>query len=386
MSSMPMVDKYLESATEAGRVPGVSATVGNADGVVYEGAFGERSLNSGVPMTVDTTVWIASMTKAITGTVAMQQVERGKLSLDAPASEVCPYLGEVQVLEGFTDEGAPRLRAPKRPVTLRHLLTHSAGFAYEIWNADYVTYMERTGTPSIFGCVNKGLEMPLLFDPGDRWEYGINIDWVGKMVEAATGNDLDTVMRTDLFDPLGMSSTGFKITDAQRERLAGVHLRSADGVAPLEFEMPQEPEFWMGGGGLYSTVTDYLRFTRMILRGGELDGQRVLAPETVAEMSRNNMGDCDVTTLVSIHPFSNDANFYPGMTQKYGLSFLINTDDTPEGRSAGSLAWAGLANSYYWIDPVKNVTGVFATQIFPFADVEAFPLFKEFESAVYASI
>jgi methyl acetate hydrolase len=386
MSSMPMVDKCLEGAAEAGRVPGVTAAVGSADGVRYEGAFGERSLNSGVPMTVDTVVWVASMTKAITGAVAMQQVERGNLSLDAPASEVCPYLGKVEVLEGFADDGTPRLRAPKRPVTLRHLLTHSAGFAYEIWNADYVTYMERTGTPSIFGCVNKGLEMPLVSDPGDRWEYGINIDWAGKMVEAVTGKDLDTVMRTDLFEPLGMSSTGFKITDGQRERLAGVHVRSADGLAPLEFEMPQEPEFWMGGGGLYSTVGDYLRFTRMILRGGELDGQRVLAPETVAEMSRNSMGDCDVTTLVSIHPFSNDANFYPGMTQKYGLSFLINTEDTPEGRSAGSLAWAGLANSYYWIDPAKNVTGVFATQIFPFADVEAFALFKEFESAVYASL
>jgi CubicO group peptidase (beta-lactamase class C family) len=386
MSPMPMVDKCLEVAVEARRVPGVIATVGNADGVLYEGAFGERSLDAGVPMTNDTVVWIASMTKAITGAVAMQQVERGRLSLDAAASEVCPYLGEVQVLGGFTSEGAPKLRPPKRPVTLRHLLTHTAGFSYEIWNADYVTYLERTGAPSIFGCVNKGLEMPLVFDPGDRWEYGINIDWVGKMVEAVTGKDLDTVMRTEIFEPLGMDSTGFKISASQRERIAEVHLRGPDGLTHLGFEMPQEPEFWMGGGGLYSTVGDYLRFTRMILRGGELDGHRVIKAETVAEMSRNNMGDCNVTTAVSVHPFSNDANFYPAMTQKWGLTFLINTEDTPEGRSAGSLAWAGLANSYFWIDPVKDVTGVMATQVFPFADIEAFPLFKEFESAVYASI
>jgi methyl acetate hydrolase len=386
MSSMPMIDKRLEVAAEAGRIPGVVAAVGNANGLLYEGAFGERSLDGGVPMTTDTVVWIASMTKAITGAVVMQEVERGRLSLDAPASDVCPYLGEVQVLEGFTGDGSPKLRPPKRPVTLRHLLTHTAGFSYEIWNADYVTYIERTGTPSIFGCVNKGLEMPLVFDPGDRWEYGINIDWAGKMVEAVTGQDLDTVMRTNLFEPLGMDSTGFKISPSQRERIAEVHLRGPDGFDHLGFEMPQEPEFWMGGGGLYSTVGDYLRFTRMILRGGELDGNRVLEAETVAEMSRNNMGDCNVTTVKSVHPFSNDANFYPDMIQKWGLTFLINTEDTPEGRSAGSLAWAGLANSYYWIDPVKNVTGVLATQLFPFADVEALALFKEFEAAVYASV
>jgi methyl acetate hydrolase len=386
MSSMPMIDKCLEVAAEAGRIPGVVAAVGNANGLLYEGAFGERSLDGGVPMTTDTVVWIASMTKAITGAVVMQEVERGRLSLDAPASDVCPYLGEVQVLEGFTGDGSPKLRPPKRPVTLRHLLTHTAGFSYEIWNADYVTYIERTGTPSIFGCVNKGLEMPLVFDPGDRWEYGINIDWAGKMVEAVTGQDLDTVMRTNLFEPLGMDSTGFKISPSQRERIAEVHLRGPDGFDHLGFEMPQEPEFWMGGGGLYSTVGDYLRFTRMILRGGELDGNRVLEAETVAEMSRNNMGDCNVTTVKSVHPFSNDANFYPDMIQKWGLTFLINTEDTPEGRSAGSLAWAGLANSYYWIDPVKNVTGVLATQLFPFADVEALALFKEFEAAVYASV
>ena len=386
MSSMFTVDECLEAAVKAGRVPGVVATVGNASGVLYEGAFGERSLDSGVAMTNDTVVWIASMTKAVTGAVAMQQVERGRLSLDAPASEVCPYLGEVQVLDGFTSEGEPRLRAPKRPVTLRHLLTHTAGFSYEIWNADYVTYLERTGAPSIFGCVDKGLEMPLVFDPGDRWEYGINIDWVGKMVEAVTGQDLDTVMRTDLFDPLGMDSTGFKISASQRKRIAEVHLRGPDGLAHLRFEMPQEPEFWMGGGGLYSTVGDYLRFTRAILRGGELDGHRVLAADTVAEMSRNNMGSCNVNTLRSVHPFSNDANFYPDMVQKWGLTFLINTEATAEGRSAGSLAWAGLANTYYWIDPAKNVSGVIATQLFPFADVEAVALFKEFESAVYASI
>ncbi len=381
------IDQVLSAAAAAGRVVGVSAAAGNADGATYEGGFGERSLGGGVPMTADTVVWIASMTKAVTGTAAMQQVERGNLSLDGPAGDICPYLGEVQVLEGFDSSGQPKLRAPKRPVTLRQLLTHSAGFSYEIWNADYVKYMEATGAPSIFGCVNAGLEMPLCFDPGDRWEYGINIDWAGKMVEAVTGQDLQTYLKANLFEPLGMGSTSFTITPSQRERIAEVHLRGEDGaIGHLGFEMPQEPEFFMGGGGLYSTVGDYLRFARMILRGGELDGARVLTADTVAEMAKNSMGSCEVSTLKTIHPFSNDANLFPDQSCKWGLSFLINTEDTAEGRSAGSLSWAGLGNSYYWIDPKKNVAGVYATQMFPFADAEAFPLFQEFEAAVYQSI
>ena len=206
-------------------------------------------------MTMDTVVFLASMTKAITGTVAMQQVEQGRLSLDAPAGEVCPYLGEVQVLDGFAADGEPMLRPPKRPVTLRNLLTHSAGFAYEIWNADYVTYMERTGTPSIFGCLDDGLRMPLLFDPGDRWEYGINIDWVGKMVEAVTGRDLDTVMRER---PVRAARDGLDRLPAHAVAPRAPGRRSTcagpTGLSPLDFETPQEPEFWMGGGGLYSTV------------------------------------------------------------------------------------------------------------------------------------
>jgi methyl acetate hydrolase len=316
----------------------------------------------------------------------MQQVERGNLSLDGPASDACPYLGEVQVLDGFTADGEPMLRPPKRPVTLRHLLTHSAGFGYEIWNPDCVTYIERTGTPSIFAGVEAGLRMPLLFDPGDRWEYGISLDWVGRMVEAVTGRDLDSVVRTEILEPLGMTSTGFRLGAGTGPRLAGVCVRGPDGLDRLDFALPDEPEFWMGGGGLYSTAQDYLRFTRMILRRGELDGERVLAAETVAAMSCDSLGGPDVSALRSIHPFSNDAEFYPGMTQKWGLSFLINTEDTPEGRSAGSLAWGGLANTYFWIDPARNVTSVMATQIVPFFDVEAIALFRAFESAVYASL
>jgi CubicO group peptidase (beta-lactamase class C family) len=333
-------------------------------------------------MTEDTVVWIASMTKAVTGACAMQLVEQGRLALDAPIANVLPQLAQPQVLEGFSPDGSPRTRPAKRPITLRHLLTHTSGLVYEIWNAEMGRYQAATGTPSITTCRDAALTLPLLFDPGDRWDYGIGIDWAGKAVEAASGQRLGAYMQQNLLQPLGMRDTAFKIGSAQRQRLAKIHSRTPDGFAPMEMELPQEPEFEMGGGGLYSTVGDYLRFTRMLLNGGTLDGVRVLAPEIVASMSVNAMGNLRCRPLKAAVPAASaDVDFIDGM--QWGLSFLINPEPLPTGRSAGSLAWAGLANSYYWIDPVKRITGVYATQLLPFCDDKAVRLFQEFESAVY---
>lgn len=378
------IDEMLERATGPRGLPGVAATAAIGDEVVYEGAAGERVLGGGAAMTPDTVVWIASMTKAVTAAAAMQLVERGLLDLDRPAGELVPGLADVRVLEGFDAAGRPKLRPPKTAITLRRLLTHTAGFGYEIWNADVARWLEATGTPDIMSCKDATLSTPLLFDPGERWEYGRGIDWAGKMVEAASGKRIGEFLRESLLEPLGMKSTSFRLSAAQRARLAKIHTRSPEGaLAPIELEIPQEPEFEMGGGGLYSTVADYLRFTRMILGGGALDGVRVLTPATVAEMSRNQMGDADVTTLrPHLAWLSNEANFYPAMKQKWGLSFLINTEATAEGRSAGSLSWAGLSNAYYWIDPTKRTTGVLAAQVLPFFDGPAVDLFRAFERAV----
>jgi methyl acetate hydrolase len=375
----------LRRAAESGDVPGVVAAAATADGVIFEGAFGKRSLASGAAMTLDTVVRIASMTKAVTAACAMQQVERGKLSLDGGLATIVPQLGRVQVLEGFDAAGTPRLRAPKRAITLRHLLTHTAGYSYDMWNGEIVRYIEVTGIPGIMTCKNAALELPLIADPGEKWEYGISIDWAGKAIEAVSGRNLDRYMQENILGPLGMTDTGFKIGDAQRARLATVHARTPDGLAPIEMEFPQNPEFFMGGGGLYSTMSDYLKFTRMILHGGTLNGVQVLRPETVATMSRNAMGDLVCTPMKTSAPtVTNDVDFVGGM--KWGLSFMINPAPMPTGRSAGSLAWAGLANSYYWIDPVRKVTGVFATQILPFNDAKAVKAFEGFEAAVYQAL
>jgi len=225
----------------------------------------------------------------------------------------------------------------------------------------------------------------LAFEPGDRWEYGINIDFAGKMVEKVSGERLESYFHEHIFGPLGMADTSFKLSPSQRARLVAMHARGADGsLKPIEFEMPQEPEFFMGGGGLYSTGPDYLKFVRMFLNRGNLDGKTVLRPETVAMMGKNQIGDVNVVVLKSVLPDSSlDAEFFPGMVKKWGLGFMINTETAPTGRSAGSLAWAGLANTYFWIDPTKNIAGVILMQLLPFADPQALQTFADFESGLY---
>jgi methyl acetate hydrolase len=373
---------------ERGDVPGVVAVVVDRDGTRYEGAFGERLLGSGVPMTTDTVGWIASMTKAITGAAAMQLVEQGRLDLDAPASEVCEDLARVTVLDGFDDDGLPIERPPATTVTLRNLLTHTSGFVYEIWNADMARYLEVTGAPSIMSLQKASLRVPLMFDPGSRWEYGIGIDWAGQMVECATGQTLGTYFAEHLTGPLGMDDTAFMPTASMVERMAGMHARGPDGsLAPTELPAAEHPEFEMGGGGLLSTVPNYARFVRMILDNGTLDGVQVLEPGTVDQMTCNQMGELRVLPLPCVNPtLSNAAEFFPGDPKSWGLTFQVNESPAATGRPAGTCMWAGLANSYYWIDRANGIGGVFMTQILPFADVKALPLFEELETAVYASM
>ena len=385
MSWQSEIDAVLHTAVANGDVPGVVAAATDRKGTIYEGGFGERVLGSGSAMTTDTVGWIASMTKALTGTAAMQLVEQGRLELDRAAADWVPELGATQVLEGFDEAGQPVTRPPRRPITLRHLLTHTAGFAYEIWSEEVIRYQQAKGIPGIITCQKAALSTPLLFDPGERWEYGINIDWAGRMVEAASGRRLGAYLQENVFEPLDMRDTAFALRPDMRARLAKIHQRGADGsLAPLDLEIPQEPEFEMGGGGLYGTVGDYLKFVRMILNRGAANGHQVLQPETVDMMARNQMGECRVRAVkTAMPPLSNDAEFFPGMPKAWGLTFMINMEEAPTGRTAGSLAWAGLANSYYWIDPKKGVGGVYLTQILPFADEKSLPLFFAFEKAVY---
>lgn len=388
MQSQAEIDEILRQKCDAKEIPGVVAIAASGNEVIYQGAFGKRDLSKPDAMTADSVFWIASMTKAVTSAGAMQLVEQGKLSLDAPIGEVLPDLAKPQVLEGFDANGEPKLRPASKPITLRHLLTHTAGFAYNVWNGDCAQYLEKTGTPNIFSCQNIALKTPIMSDPGTRWEYGINIDFVGKAVEAASGKRLDAYLRDHMFAPLGMNDTGFKITDDMRQRLVATHARGEDGsLAPIPFEIEQNPEFHMGGGGLYGTAGDYIKFTQMILNKGRGNGNQVLKPETVALMGQNHIGDLTIGKMTTVAPmYTNDVDLFPDIVKKWGLSFLINTAKTPEGRSAGSLAWAGLANTYFWIDPARDVTGVILMQVLPFVDAKCIEAFAAFERGVYAGL
>jgi CubicO group peptidase (beta-lactamase class C family) len=384
MANTSNIAAALKQAADSGDVPGVVAAAATRDGPIFEGGYGKRALPSGEPMTADTVVWIASMTKAITCACAMQQVERGKLSLDAPIKTILPELAKPMVLEGFDADGNPKTRPVRRDITLRHLLTHTSGCSYDTYSADITRYLEKTGTPPIFSCANAALTAPLITDPGEKWEYGVGVDFAGKAVEGVTSQKLGRYMKENIFDPLGMKDTAFKIGDEQRKRLAKIHSRTPEGLVATDSEIPQEPEFEMGGGGLYGTVGDYLRFAQVFLHGGTFNGAQILKPETVRLMSRT-VDDVRVRPLKTVQPpISNDVEFIDGM--QWGLSFLINPEPLPTGRSAGSLSWAGLANSYYWIDPTKGVAGVYATQILPFFDVKSVTTFQAFETQVYKAV
>ena len=385
--SKQRLDDVLARATQgADRVPGVVAMITDREGNIYEGAAGERTLGSGVPMTLDTTFALFSTTKAITGTAVLQCVEEGLLDLDAPAATYVPDIGELKVLDGFDAGGNPVLREPKRDITTRMLLLHTAGFGYDFFNESYNRLSQEHGQPSVITCSKAALTTPLLFDPGEKWEYGTNIDWAGQVVESIRGQRLGDVMRERIFEPLEMTDTAFTMSPSMKDRLAPIHQRESDGsLTPLiGFELPAEPEVHMGGHGLHGTVGDYTKFIRMWLNDGAGTSGRVLSPETVAAAVRNGLEGQHVGLLPGVLPtLSNDAEFFPGVAKGWAYSFMTNEEVAPTGRPAGSLAWAGLANLYYWIDRQTGVGGFWATQILPFADAGSINGYLEFETAVY---
>jgi len=382
------IDAALRAAVENGAVAGVVAAGATPKGVVYEGAFGQANVEAGTPMAADTVFWLLSMTKPITATACMQLVEQGRLHLDQNAGEILPQLASPKVLEGFDADGKPRLRPARRPLTVRHLLTHTSGYTYANWSEALTRYERATGLPDIATLRNDAFNAPLEFDPGERWEYGIGMDWIGKLIEQVTDQSLEVYFREKIFQPLGMKDSGFLIGSEQKRRVAALFNRQPDGsLVAAPFEMPQRPEFFMGGGGAFSTPQDYLRLLRALVNAGSLDGVRILRPETLARMRTNQIGDLDVHEMRTAAPaWSNSFDQFPGQRHKWGFSFDINEQPGPHGRAAGSMSWAGLLNCYFWIDPVKDVTGALFTQIRPFYDDRVVSLYGAFESGLYRGL
>ncbi len=386
MKGQDQVALRMQAAIQAGDLPGIVVAAGKRDEAGFIEGFGVRRLGAPDPMAADTVMWIASMTKAVTAVAAMRLVEAKQLSLDAPAVDVLPEIGAVQVLDGFDGGGQPVLRAPKQAITLRHLLTHTSGFSYEMWSQPTIKARKALGLPPMTSGKRAALMLPLLFDPGEAWHYGIGLDWAGLMVEAATGQTLGAHFAETIFAPLGMTDTAFRLRDDMRARLASIHARGPDGaLAPTDMIIEQDPEFESGGGGLYSTAHDYLAFARMILNGGRHGRERLLSPTTVAMMAQDQIPRMAVQPMISAMPgATHDADFFPGQHCGWGLSFLINRQPSPQGRVAGGLGWAGLANTYYWIDHGQGTTGLFMSQVLPFFDAKAVGLFREFEATLNA--
>ena len=380
---MSQLNDVIEQSVRAQDAPFLVAMVGDKDGIKWSGAAGERA--PGQKAAQDTVFRIFSMTKAIGSTAAMILVDRGKLDPNTPVEAIIPEFNKIKVLDGF-DGTTPRLRAPRTKATVRQLATHTSGFAYEFWNPDIPKYMQATGHPSILSGLKTSLFYPLVFDPGERWDYGIGIDWLGQVVEVVDGRKIDRFCREEILDPLNMIDTRFEVEDRMASRLASVSSRGEDGkFGDFAIAPPSNPEFYGMGHALYSTAPDFMRFLRMYLNKGQLEGKRLLSEKAVQSLLSNQIGDLKVGVLKTVAPaITADAEFFPGRKKTHSLAFMRIEEDVPEMRSAGSQFWAGVLNTHCWVDPNKNLAAVLMTQSLPFVEPRFMDVYDRFERAVYA--
>ncbi len=379
---MSRLNEAIEESVQGQDAPFLVAMVGDRDGVKWSGAAGDRA--PGQKATIDTVFRIFSMTKAIGCTAAMILIDRGKLDPNALVESIVPEFKEIKVLDGF-DGDAPRLRAPRTKATVRNLATHTSGLVYEFWNVDIPRYMQATGHPSILSGLKSSLNYPLAFDPGERWDYGIGIDWLGQVVEAVDGRRIDRFSREEILDPLDMNDTGFEVED-KTDRLASVSMRGEDGkFGAFDIAPPTRPEFYGMGHALYSTAPDYMRFLRMYLNKGELEGKRLLSERTVDSLLANQIGDIEIPVFKTNNPtVSADVDLFPGLKKSHSMAFMRVDEDVPGKRAAGSQFWSGVLNTHCWFDPKRNVAAVLMTQSLPFGEPRFMRAYDAFEQAVYA--
>lgn len=381
------VDAVLEQAVASGAVPNVVAIAADRDGIIYEGAVGPRVSGEQEDVDADTHYRIMSMTKMVATVAALQLMEQGKLDLDAPVEEYCPEFAKVPVLERL-DGDKPVLRPPASKATVKNLITHTAGLGYWFWNADITAWESATGTPNVLSGSKAVFNAPMVADPGTKFVYGINTDWLGQVIEAAGAKKLDEAIKTGVTGPLGMNETAFAMTGEQRARSVPVHLQGADGAwAPSEIDLKQAPDYWAGGHGLHSTPHDYLKFQRALLGDGTSpDGVKILKPENVKEAFSNQIGELDFPSTIETGDPATSHTFSVGPGYKWGYGLLLNTADVPGRRRAWSGAWAGLLNTHFWVDRTTGITGAIYAQFLPFVTPEALKMYADFETQLYASL
>jgi CubicO group peptidase (beta-lactamase class C family) len=379
------LDEKLAAMVAGGDIPGglvVMATT--KDHILYQGVFGKADEANNRPMTVDALFRIASMTKPVTSVAAMQLISQGRFALDDPAEKYLPELAGLSVFESFdSTTHAYRVRPAARKITIRHLFTHTSGLGYGFTSSTVRDFKPHEGEKYAAG--------PLMFEPGSDWLYGTSTDWLGKLVEKVSGQTLEDYFHQHIFVPLRMSDTFYNVPDAKQSRLVTVHERKdgrSEGAVTEQPNQPRRPATTFGGGGgLVSTAADYIRFVRMLLDGGELDGAQVLSPAAVALMAKNQIGDVGVRALKTALPASSmDFSFINDGRDKWGLGFLITTVGVPGKRAVGSLSWGGIDNTYFWADPTTGVGGVVMMQFLPFADTKALAVYDAFEKGVYRMV
>lgn len=378
------IDTLLGRATDSKVVPGLVATVADGSSLLYSGAFGVADAATGAPMAIDTIFRIASMTKLVTALSVLQQVEAGRLKLDTPVGDIVPQFNALQVLEGFDGE-TPRLRAPKSRATIRQLLSHTSGLAYDIWNFDLAKYEQVTGHPRLGTGLRESLySEPLVSDPGTRFNYGTSMDWAGLAVEAVTGQRLEVYWQERFFTPLGMTDTVVVLDDARRARTAPVHARDAAGnwTPVYQINFHPDPEFFAGGHCLHSTAMDYLKLQHALLNEGRSAAGPLIRPETLELMLGNQIGGLDVGTIRSARP--DESEDAPLHGYKWGLGLMLDPADIPSRRRAGTAGWMGGFNTFFWVDRKSGLTGALYTQTIPFYDAAIMDLFARFETAAYA--
>lgn len=376
------VDAMLRSAVDRGDVPQLVAVAADAAGTIYQGAAGAARPGSS-PAGVDSVFRIASMTKIVCTVAALLLRDRGELDLDAAVERFCPDFAAVPVLAGL-DGDRPRLRPPASRATVRQLLTHTCGLAYPFWDVDLTRWHKIAPQQPPLDGLRGPLAAPMIADPGTRFTYGTSTDWLGRVLEAVSGHPLDVLLSEEVFAPLAMESTGFQVAAEDRSRLVPVHGKDETGRwVSTDFDWDQTPEHWPAGHGLYSTPRDFLRFQRMLLGGGSLDGVSILAPTTVAEMFRSQIGELTIPSVINTADPATSCDFRPGSGATWGWGLLVNTTAEPGLRASGSGGWAGVFNTYFWVDPASQVTGAVYSQYAPFLDPGALRVYGEFERSIY---
>ena len=378
----------LDRTIATGKLNFAVAAVGNAGGQTWSHAAGYQDSEKTKPASPKNIIQIASMTKLVTTIAALQLMEQGKLDLDTPISAYAPELNDLKVLRGFEADDTPIFEKANRAPTARELMTHTAGYVYEFWNADSLKAAQLGVSPSLLNGGNY-LAAPLAFQPGTAWEYGINTDWLGVLVERLSGQRLAEYFDEHIFKPLGMTDTFYELPADKLDRSVTVMARGAEGLVELPNFQPTPREkgsmaHYSGGGGLSSTVKDYGRILQMLLNDGSLNGKRLLKSQTVDTMFQNNIGEIQPVALATVMPtMSNTADMSFGNNATFGLGLLIHTDGIDGGRKANAGSWAGLFNSYYWVDREAGTYGIFGTQVLPFYDGVAIETLLKFEQAVY---